>query len=81
MYEPFVGEITLFAGSRVPKNWALCDGSILPVAQNTILYSLLLNTYGGEGTTTFALPNLPPQGGVRYIIATGGFYPPFPQPA
>ena len=81
MFEPFIGEITLFAGSHVPTNWALCDGSLLPVAQHTTLYSLLLNTYGGEGTTTFGLPDLPPQGGARYIIATFGYFPTFPLPA
>jgi microcystin-dependent protein len=55
---PFVGEIQVFANSFVPNGWAICDGSILQVRQNTPLFSLIGSTYGGNGTTTFALPNL-----------------------
>ncbi|MCR2806631.1 phage tail protein [Paenibacillus soyae] len=56
--EPFVGEIRAFAGNFAPKGWALCNGQLLPIMQNTALFSLLGVTYGGDGRTTFALPNL-----------------------
>jgi microcystin-dependent protein len=55
--DPFVGEIRLFAGNFAPTGWALCNGQILSIAQNTALFSLLGTTYGGDGRTTFALPN------------------------
>ncbi|MFY2556326.1 phage tail protein [Corallococcus terminator] len=58
MSEPFVGEIVMFAGNFAPRGWAFCQGQILPIAQNTALFSLLGTTYGGNGTTTFALPDL-----------------------
>lgn len=58
MSEPFLGEITMFAGSFAPKGWALCNGQLLPITQNTALFSLLGTRYGGDGKTTFALPNL-----------------------
>lgn len=56
--EPFLGEIIMFAGNFAPRGWALCDGQLLPIAQNTALFSLLGTTYGGDGRTTFALPDL-----------------------
>src|SRR4051794_16038468 len=58
MSQPFLGEIRMFGGNYAPKNWALCSGQILNISQNTALFSLLGTTYGGNGTTTFALPNL-----------------------
>jgi len=58
MSDPFLAEIRIFAGSFAPRGWATCDGQILPIAQNTALFSLLGTTYGGNGQTTFALPNL-----------------------
>ncbi|MXV20148.1 phage tail protein [Deinococcus xianganensis] len=58
MSEPFVGEIRIFAGNFAPTGWALCNGQILPISQNTALFSLLGTTYGGDGRTTFGLPNL-----------------------
>ena len=57
MSEPFVAEIRIFAGSFAPKGWALCNGQLLPISQNTALFSLLGTQYGGNGTTNFALPN------------------------
>jgi microcystin-dependent protein len=57
-YEPFIGEIMLFAGNFAPRNWALCNGQLLPISQNTALFSLLGTTYGGNGTVTFGLPDL-----------------------
>jgi microcystin-dependent protein len=58
MASPFVAEIRIFAGNFAPKGWATCDGQILPISQNTALFSLLGTFYGGNGQTTFALPNL-----------------------
>lgn len=57
MSDPFVAEIRMFAGNFAPKGWALCDGQILPISQNTALFSLLGTVYGGDGKVTFALPN------------------------
>src|SRR5205085_9589486 len=56
--EPFLGQISLFPYNFAPRGWALCNGQILPIAQNTALFSLLGTTYGGNGQTTFALPDL-----------------------
>ncbi len=58
MSEPFIAEIRIFAGNFAPRSWAFCDGQLLPVAQNTALFSLIGTTYGGDGRTTTALPNL-----------------------
>ena len=58
MGDPYVGEIRMFAGIFAPLNWHFCDGSLLDISQNTTLYQLLGTTYGGNGQTTFALPNL-----------------------
>jgi microcystin-dependent protein len=58
MSEPFIAEIIMFGGNFAPRGWALCNGQILPIAQNTALFSLLGTTYGGNGQTTFALPDL-----------------------
>ncbi len=58
MSEPFIGEITIFAGNFAPRGWSLCDGQLLAISQNNALFSLLGTTYGGDGRTTFALPEL-----------------------
>lgn len=58
MSEPFLGQITVWAGNFAPRGWASCDGALLPIAQNTALFSILGTTYGGDGRTTFGLPNL-----------------------
>jgi microcystin-dependent protein len=58
MSEPFIGEIIMFAGNFNPRGWAFCQGQILSIAQNTALFSILGTTYGGNGQTTFALPDL-----------------------
>lgn len=65
--EGVIGYTTLFAGNFAPKSWAFCQGQIINIASNTALFSILGTTYGGNGTTTFALPNL--QG--RTIVGTG----------
>ena len=56
--DPFIAQIVMFGGNFAPRNWALCDGQLLPINQNQSLFSLLGTTYGGDGRTTFALPDL-----------------------
>jgi microcystin-dependent protein len=56
--DPFIGEITIFPYNFAPAGWAKCEGQLLPIAQNTALFSLLGTTYGGDGETTFGLPDL-----------------------
>jgi microcystin-dependent protein len=58
MSSPFVAEIRMFGGNFAPTGWATCDGQLLPISQNTALFSLLGTFYGGDGKSTFALPNL-----------------------
>ncbi len=58
MSEPFLGQIAMFGFGFAPRNWALCDGQILPINQNQSLFSILGTTYGGDGRTTFGLPDL-----------------------
>ncbi|HSB09843.1 MAG TPA: tail fiber protein [Blastocatellia bacterium] len=82
MSDPFVAEIRMFGFNFAPKGWALCNGQLLPISQNTALFSLLGTTYGGDGKSTFGLPNL--QGNVplhqgqgaglsdRFLGETGG---------
>ncbi len=56
--DPFLGEIRLFAGNFAPRGWAFCGGQLLSISQNTALFSLLGTSYGGDGRTTFGLPDL-----------------------
>lgn len=58
MSSPFIGEIRMFAGNFAPVGWAFCNGAIIPIDQNDALFNLIGTTYGGDGQTTFALPNL-----------------------
>src|SRR5688572_14530306 len=58
MADPFVAEIRMFPFNFAPRGWAFCDGQILPLSQNTALFSLLGTVYGGDGKSTFALPDL-----------------------
>ena len=58
MAEPFVGEIRMFAGNFAPRGWAQCDGQLIAVSQNDALFSLLGTIYGGDGRTTFGLPDM-----------------------
>ena len=74
MSEHFVGEIRMFAGNFAPRGWAFCDGQILPINQNQSLYSLLGTTFGGDGRTTFALPDL--RGRSPYHAGDGSFWDP-----
>jgi microcystin-dependent protein len=67
MPEPFIGEIRLFSGGSVPQGWAPCNGQLLQIAQSSPLFTLIGTTYGGDGVTTFALPDL--QGRVPVNVA------------
>ena len=58
MSQPYVGEIRLFAGNFAPNGWAFCDGQLLSIADNVVLFELIGTTYGGDGQTTYALPDL-----------------------
>ena len=58
MGQPFIGEIRMFASSFAPAGWAFCDGALMPISENDALFNLIGTTYGGDGQSTFALPNL-----------------------
>jgi len=75
--EPMLGQIQAFAFNFAPMGWALCQGQLITIPQNTALYTLIGSTYGGDGKTTFALPNLGPMaaGGPFYCIAMVGVMP------
>lgn len=70
MGQPFVGEIRMFAGNFAPVGWAFCSGQLLPISENTVLFQLIGTTYGGDGQSTFALPNL--QSRVPMHMGTSG---------
>ena len=78
----YLAQIILFAGNFAPRGWMPCNGQLLQISQNTALFSLLGTNFGGDGQTTFALPNLPPPAGAagdpslpRYMICVQGVYP------
>ncbi|MEL4245096.1 phage tail protein [Shewanella xiamenensis] len=58
MSDPFIGQISMFAGNFAPRGWAFCNGQLLSISQNSALFSIIGTTYGGNGQTTFALPNM-----------------------
>ena len=72
MANPYVGEIRIFAGNFAPQGWAFCDGSLLSIAENVVLFDLIGTTYGGDGQNTFGLPDLrgrvPIHQGSGYVI-------------
>jgi microcystin-dependent protein len=77
MAQPYVGEIRIFAGNFAPAGWMFCEGQLLPISENEILFQLIGTTYGGDGQATFALPDLrgriPLHFGNGFILAeTGG---------
>jgi microcystin-dependent protein len=77
MAQPYVGEIRMFAGNFAPAGWMFCEGQLLPISENTTLFQLIGTTYGGDGQSTFALPDLrgrvPIHQGNGFILAeTGG---------
>jgi microcystin-dependent protein len=69
MSSPFLGQINIFGFNFAPQGWAFCNGQVLPISQNTALFAILGTTYGGNGTSTFALPNL--QGAVPLGFGQG----------
>jgi microcystin-dependent protein len=79
--DPFMGEVRAFGFTFPPQGWALCQGQMMSIEQNTALFSLLGTNYGGNGQTTFALPNIPglqsSDGGaaLNYCMAIQGIYP------
>ncbi|HEX8643857.1 MAG TPA: tail fiber protein [Allosphingosinicella sp.] len=77
MAQPYVGEVRMFAGNFAPAGWYFCEGQLLPISENETLFQLLGTTYGGDGQSTFALPDLrgrlPMHQGNGFILAeTGG---------
>ena len=76
MAQPYVGEIRMFGGNFAPVNWMFCEGQLLSIAQNSTLFNLIGTTYGGDGQTTFALPDLrgrmPVHQGSGYVIGQRG---------
>ena len=77
MAQPFVGELRMFAGNFAPAGWLMCEGQLLPISENETLFQLIGTTYGGDGQSTFALPDLrgriPLHQGNGFILAeTGG---------
>src|SRR5438876_6502680 len=77
MAQPYVGEIRIFAGNFAPAGWMFCEGQLLPISENETLFNLIGTTYGGDGESTFALPDLrgrlPIHQGNGFILAeTGG---------
>jgi microcystin-dependent protein len=81
MSQPFIGEIRMFGGNFAPVNWMLCEGQELPISQYSTLFDLIGTTYGGNGTTTFRLPDLQGRlpmhmgtalGGTTYVIGEPG---------
>jgi microcystin-dependent protein len=81
MAQPYVGEIRMFAGNFAPAGWMFCSGQLLPISEYETLYNLILTTYGGDGQSTFALPDLRGRvpihqgtgpGGSPYVLAESG---------
>src|SRR5436190_16948770 len=77
MAQPYVGEIRIFAGNFAPAGWMFCDGQLLPISENETLFQLIGTTYGGDGQSTFALPDLQSrvpihQGNGIILAETGG---------
>src|SRR6201989_3388654 len=76
MAQPYVGEIRMFAGNFAPAGWMFCAGQLLPISENETLFQLIGTTYGGDGQSTFALPDLrgriPLHGGGLTLAETGG---------
>ena len=76
--EPYVGQIEMFPYNFAPRGWAFCEGQLLQISENTSLFALIGLTYGGDGITTFALPDLrgkEPLKGLHYCIALWGVFP------
>ena len=80
MGDAFLGEVRAMPYEYVPQGWAPCSGQLMQPSSNPALFSLLGDNYGGDGTTSFALPNIPPlqgkEGTLQYFIAITGVFPP-----
>lgn len=77
--EPLLGQVQLLPYNFAPKDWAFCEGQLMPIMENQALFALLGTFYGGDGRSTFALPNLKgkePHPNMHYCIALRGFFPP-----
>lgn len=77
----YLGTIELYAFNFAPKGWEACEGQLLPISSHQSLFALIGTTFGGDGITTFALPNLKgkgPEKGMHYCIAIDGEWPPRP---
>src|SRR3954470_1932090 len=76
MAQPYVGEIRMFAGNFAPAGWMFCNGALLPISENDTLFNLIGTTYGGDGQSTFALPDLrgrvPMHNGPQYSLGQVG---------
>ena len=76
MSSPFIGEIRMFGGNFAPAGWAFCNGALIPISENETLFNLIGTTYGGDGQSTFALPNLqsrvPIHQGPGFLIGQSG---------
>jgi microcystin-dependent protein len=73
--EGTLGEVKYFAGNFAPREWAFCQGQLMPITQYQALFSILGTQYGGDGRTTFALPKIEDLNGCKAIIALEGVYP------
>ena len=73
MAQPYVGEIRMFGGNFAPAGWMFCEGQLLPISENETLFNLIGTTYGGDGQSTFALPDL--RGRFRSTRATASSWP------
>ena len=81
MSSPSLGEVRAFSFDFQPEGWLACQGQLLPISSNSALYALIGSRYGGDSTTTFALPKIPPLSsasgeGLGYFIAMEGIFPP-----
>src|SRR4051812_49446159 len=72
MAQPYVGEIRMFAGNFAPAGWMFCSGQTLPISENEVLFQLIGTTYGGDGESTFVLPNLQSRIPIHMGNAPGG---------
>lgn len=76
MAQPYVGEIRMFAGNFAPAGWLFCEGQLLPISENEVLFQLIGTTYGGDGQSTFAVPDLrgrlPIHQGNGFVLAENG---------
>jgi microcystin-dependent protein len=75
--EPFLGEVRLVGFGFAPPGWALCEGQLLEISENDTLFQLIGSRFGGDGESTFALPDLrgQPEAGLNYVIALTGIFP------